>query len=157
MNRVYLAGSMGGLSYDEANTWRIKANKMLAAAGIASYSPMRAKDHLKGTELVIGPTGGHPFSMSKGIMARDLNDTLKADALLVYFPDGCGRSLGTAMELMAAYIHHIPVVAIVSEDNENYKHAMMQEAIKFRVDTIEEGVELIRSILLPETFDEDVA
>lgn len=151
--RVYLAGPIGHCTYEEATEWRNIAKQQLGIAGIAGYSPMRAKEFLD--KLPTMPSRpnvfDHPLATSKGIMARDYNDCVNADALLVYFKGFSRVSLGTAMELAWAFDRHIPCVVVAEPDNPNIAHPMATEAVKFRVDSLEEGIALIRTIVLPES------
>lgn len=159
--RVYLAGPIGAQTYTEATTWRQTAARALAAFDITAYSPMRSKAYIakSGGPISSQPNayGTAPLSTSKGIMARDYNDCVKADALLINFSGTETISLGTAMELAWAYHLHIPTVVIGPASNVNIAHPMAHEAIKFRVDTLEEAVALIRTIIQPaDLTDEEV-
>lgn len=150
--RIYLAGPIGHLSFEDATAWRESAKKKLEAAGIAAYSPMRSKDFLNALPVMPSKPNvyDHPLATSKGVMARDHHDCISADALLVNFKGFTKVSLGTAMELAWAYDRHIPVVVVAEPDNVNISHPMATEAVDFRVDTIEEAIELIKTIVLPE-------
>lgn len=150
--RVYLAGPIGHLTYDKATEWRREAQRLLALHSISAYSPLRAKEFLDTAEAIPSKANvsEHPLGTSKGIMTRDFNDCVSADALLVCFLGVSKPSLGTAMELAWAYDRHIPVVVVTEKDNPNIDHPMMYEAAKFVVPTLAQGIELIRSILRPE-------
>lgn len=149
--RIYLAGPISGLLYASAVNWRHYAKQHLAEHGIDAFSPMRAKQFLAAVQGVIEPFTTHenPLATSKGIMCRDHTDCVRADALLVNFLGARRVSLGTAMELAWAYDRHIPVVVVAEADNPNIVHPMAHEAIDFRVDTLDEGLALIRTILQP--------
>jgi nucleoside 2-deoxyribosyltransferase len=151
--RIYLAGPIGHLSFEGATAWRNKAAQMLSQLGIAAYSPMRKKDFLAGEEPL--PTRPnvheHPLGTSKGIMTRDHRDCVTADAVLFNFSGVQRVSLGSAMELAWCFDRHIPTVVVAEKDNPNISHPMAHEAVNFRVDTLEEGIELIRTIVLPES------
>lgn len=150
--RVYLAGPIGGLSYEEATTWRNQAKQALADVGIAGYSPMRAKDFLESMAAMPSRPNvyNHPLATSKGIMARDHNDAVRADAILVNFLGAEQVSLGTAMELAWAFEHHIPVVVVSEPDNINVHHPMASEAINYLVPTLSEALDIIKTICLPD-------
>lgn len=153
MKQVYLAGPIGGTSYALCTDWREKAKDALAEVGIAGFSPMRAKNYLSNVERfssVPNAYGANPLSTSKGIMARDYNDCTKADALLVNFEGASKVSIGTVMEIAWAYQSRIPVVVVAPAEDVHLVHPMMHEAVPFRVDTLDEGVQLIKTILLPE-------
>jgi nucleoside 2-deoxyribosyltransferase len=151
--RVYLAGPISGQSFASATEWRATAIQNLRKYGIKAYSPMRSKEFLRGSgelpTFASMPDAG-PLATSKGIMSRDHNDCIRADALLINFLGVDRVSLGTAMELAWAYDRHIPVVVVAESDNPNIVHPMAHEAIKFRVDTLAEGLALIHTIVFPE-------
>lgn len=151
MFKVYLAGPIQGLSYKGATDWRTWAHNHLALHGIDAYSPMRAKEFLSGLKDVTFQDGwsNNPFATSRGIMTRDFNDCTTADVLLVNFLGTQTVSAGTAMELAWAYNNHIPTVVVAEADNIHLKHPMLKEAVDFRVESLLEGVDVVRSILLP--------
>lgn len=150
--RCYAAGPIGGISYEDATLWRQTAVKELSAAGIDVFSPMRGKEFLKNEKNLTWMMDHweNPMATSKGIMARDFNDCSTADALLVYLKGTERASMGTVMEIAWAFDRKIPVVVVAEKTNIHVNHPMLVEAINFRVDTLEEGLFLIKSILLPE-------
>lgn len=152
MSRVYLAGPIGGISYRDATDWRKQAVVALTEADIEAFSPMRGKEFLKDEKNLTWMMDhwNNPMATSKGIMSRDFNDCSKADALLVYLAGTSRASMGTVMEIAWAFDRKIPVVVVAEADNLHVDHPMLKEAINFRVDTLEEGLALIKNILLPE-------
>lgn len=84
--RIYLAGPISGLSYDESRFgWRNQIATLIDPS-IDLYSPMRHKDHLAGeTSLAASDIETHVISTNKGIIARDRMDCVQADALIVNF------------------------------------------------------------------------
>ena len=157
MPNVYLAGPISHLDYKAATSWRAKARNKLARYGIQAYSPLRDKKFLdNGQECPAQPdVHSHPLGTSRGIMMRDFNACVKADALLVNFQGSNGKSLGTAMELAWAFDRHVPVVVVADADDVNILHPMMHEACKLKVESLEEGIELIRTLLQPGGYDNE--
>jgi nucleoside 2-deoxyribosyltransferase len=155
MIKVYLAGPISGLSYDDSEDWRINAKSMLKEFGIDGYSPLRRKDFLKSREVlgasdvIEGSYDVHPLSTARGIFTRDRNDVKTSDAILINFLGADRVSIGTVMEAAFAFDDRIPVIAISEPDNIHWKHPFIQEAIGYRVDTLEEGIDVVASILLP--------
>jgi len=147
--KVYLAGPIGGLTVKDAQEWRRIATYLLSRHGLTGYSPMRRKDFLDdGKPLSSVPNyNSHPLATSKGIMMRDFNDCTTAAVILVNFLGVSRVSLGTAMELAWAYDRHIPVVAVSEPDNPNVSHPMAHEAIDFRVDSLEDAIALVATII----------
>jgi nucleoside 2-deoxyribosyltransferase len=81
---VYLAGPIGGLSYNEATNWRDQAATDLAPFGIKCLSPMRGKDYLR-EEAILKGTGYDDtlLSNNRAIVTRDRMDVTNCDALLM--------------------------------------------------------------------------
>lgn len=149
MNRtVYLAGPISGLNYAGAVDWREEAIADLAIAGIKGLSPMRAKHYLRDVTN-LDPAGHGEFSVlscPRGITTRDRFDTTRCDVVLANFLGAQKPSLGTVMEIAWADLSRTPIVAVMEPGNV-HEHAMICEAIGFRVDTLAEGLALVKAIL----------
>jgi len=144
---VYLAGPISGLSYTEANKWRADVTKQLNNEFVECRSPMRLKDHLKtATNLSALGDDRDITTTTRGIMRRDHNDCINASVVLVNFLDTNKPSLGTAMEIAWCYDRHIPVV-LVMRPGDYHEHAMIQEAVAYITDSLEEGVRLVKGLL----------
>lgn len=149
---VYLAGPISGLTYDQADDWRRIAYDELARGGIHAMSPLRYKEYLR--HMVAGelsPTCAgygelHCLSSPRGIMTRDRMDATRCDALLVNFLGATRVSIGTVMEIAWADAHRIPVVCVMEESGNPHEHAMISEAIGFRVKTLDEAIHVVRAI-----------
>lgn len=147
---VYLAGPISGLGYGAAVDWREDAIAELAAAGIKGLSPMRAKEYLSGeTDLdknckLYGDI--NVLSSPRGIMARDRFDATRCDVLLVNLAGAAKPSLGTIMEIAWADLKRTPIVAVMEAGNV-HEHAMIDQAIDYRVDTLAEALAIVKAIL----------
>jgi nucleoside 2-deoxyribosyltransferase len=142
---VYLAGPIAGQTYDSATDWRYKASKEIDSDKVECLSPMRGKSHLKGVAVL--SSGGYEhnaMSTEKGINRRDFFDCTRAECLLVNFLD-CGSrvSIGTVMEIAWAYQAKIPTVVVMKMNNAHV-HAMINDCITYRVETMEEAVRLVK-------------
>jgi len=151
---VYLAGPIAGCTYGEAVDWRGVAMVGLALREVEALNPMRAKDALASSYVDRIGNSFHaykhmgPFYTAKGIMTRDHTDVLRADALLVNLLGTARPSLGTVMELAWAYAYRKPAVVVIErENNPHDNHPMIHEAIGFRVETLEEGIDAVATIL----------
>lgn len=147
MKKVYLAGPIGGLNYDEACHWRNRATVILADSNIRAYSPLRYKEFLRnhGT-LTTQPYTEHPLATRRGILTRDHWDCMTADLILVYLKGAPAVSMGTVMEIAFGHAYRKPIVAVMEQGNV-HEHAMVSEAIDFRVDTLDEALHIVVSIL----------
>lgn len=144
--KIYLAGPITGCTFDECTDWRERFTRLLDPLGIECLSPMRAKDYLKRVDKINGsyPELG-PLASSKGIMARDSWDCSRADLVLFNLLGAKQVSIGTVMELAWAWDHKKPTVVIMESGNV-HEHPMVDEAVKFRCETEEAAIHLIRAI-----------
>lgn len=150
--KVYLAGAIAGLQYGDATDWRHQAKYELAQFDIEALDPMRAKAALASRGQISNSYHDYEkcgtFFTSKGIMTRDFNDVRTCDALLVNLLGTTKVSAGTVMELGWAYALQKPAVVVIEETgNPHDNHPMIHEAIRFRVATLEEGIEAVAVIL----------
>jgi nucleoside 2-deoxyribosyltransferase len=160
---VYLAGGIAGLSFDDATDWRSLATGLLRDRGIETLNPMRGKDALasKNAGIISGSFHDYEtqgaFFTARGIMTRDFNDVKTCDALLVNLlmptlardaNNIAKPSLGTVMELGWAYALQKPaIVAIEAHGNPHDNHPMIHEAMRFRVESLEEAIDAVAVVL----------
>lgn len=142
---TYLAGPITGASYDEATEWRTDAIARLAKHGIVGLSPMRGKAYLSGLDE-IGDHYDEILSTAKGIVARDRWDCQRSDVVIVNFV-GAGRvSIGSVMEIAWADAARVPIVLAMEKGN-IHEHAMINEVIGFRTQTLDEALATAEAIL----------
>lgn len=154
--KVYLAGPISGCNYAGSTNWRDRAKAHLAAHDILGLSPMRGKEYLEAiaSDKPFTCDGDAyavqgPLSTNRGITTRDRWDATRCDVLLVNFAPTHGTSyysLGTVMEIAWADAKRIPIVCVMPEGNQ-HEHGMIYEAIGYRVNTLEEALDLIVAIL----------
>lgn len=104
--KIYLAGKMGGLTFDEMNNWRKKLKlEILRQAGISGCKV-----------LVINPIDFYNFEEKRyqseeEVEDYDLAHVVSSDVVVVNL-EGLNSSDGTKIELHDAHYHRrIPVVA----------------------------------------------
>ena len=148
---VYLAGQISGLNYAGATEWRDDVIAQLAAVGIKGLSPMRAKNYLAGIadldKNCVEYGAINVLSSPRGIMTRDRFDATRCDVILVNLLGADRVSIGTVMELAWADLSRIPIVCVMEPGN-IHEHAMVGEAIGYRVHTLQEAVDIVKAILL---------
>ena len=150
---VYLAGPIAGSTFDEAGHWRDQAREQLARYKIDGFSPLRAKGYLRALgslspECAVEGEAG-VLSRPKAIMARDFFDANTCDVLLVNLLGATRISIGTVMEVAWAFQKHTPIVCCIEPQGNVHEHAMLSEAIGFRVSSLEEGIAVCTAILDP--------
>lgn len=112
--KVYLAGPIKGLSYDEATDWRVDAREQLARQGMDGFSPMRAKHFLKDSiSISTYPTFyDNVIANPTAIVSRDRYDVMSCDMMLINVQGASSVSLGTAVEIGWADAFRKPMVLV---------------------------------------------
>ena len=149
--QVYLAGPITGLTYDGAEDWRAFAKAELAKFDIKGLSPLRAKEYLRGIAALTADCAGYGemncMSSPRGIMTRDRYDATRCDVLLVNLLGAERVSIGTVMEMAWADAKRTPIVVAMEAAGNVHEHAMIAEAIGFRVTTLDEALHVVKAIL----------
>jgi len=130
--KIYLAGKMNGLTFEQMNTWREEVTKLF--------------DRYFNSIYTINPCHYYNFNLDpetyteKEVKEFDLHMVRNCDLVLVNldYPD----SIGTAIECHEAHDNwHIPVVAFGGENA--FVHPWLDLSITKRCKTLEEAVEYI--------------
>jgi nucleoside 2-deoxyribosyltransferase len=156
MFKVYLAGPIANQTFETSFDWREFVGAEIESRSnqkIKTYSPLREKYNLlpKGEILSCSPTNNHPLTTSRGIMTRDHNDCKTSDLIFVNLLGAKKISIGTVMEMTFAFVYKIPTVVVMEtfpSDNPHEHHPMLQQTIDYRVNNLEDGVDIALSILL---------
>jgi nucleoside 2-deoxyribosyltransferase len=150
--RVYLAGPIAGLTFDDCTDWREEAKKKFALHNVVAMSPMRAKEYLQ-TEGVLDAKCeeyeekyGSVLSSTRGIITQDYWDCTTGHIILANFLDAERVSIGTVAEIAWAYQSRNPVVCVMEEKGNVHDHAFINEMVGFRVSTLDEGIETVLAL-----------
>lgn len=128
---IYLSGGMSGLSFDEQVKWR---NKIINAIKYGGYEYFKKP-------TFISPPQYYNYKeeyqrSEREIFEFELNYVRKADLVIVNF--NVPKSIGTAMELMLAKEHNIPVIGINADGHE--LHPWLELCTTRMCDNIREAV-----------------
>lgn len=148
---VYTAGPITGVSYSGCTEWRDQLRDQLDKS-ILTLSPMRGKQFIEERSrggVVAMAYEASALASVKGINTRDFFDCQRADAIFVNFLGAEKVSIGTVMEIAWARAFGKPVVCVM-EKNNVHNHSMLNYACGYIVETLEEGVEVLHSLLLPD-------
>lgn len=107
MNKIYLAGTITGLTKEEANNWRESIKSKLDDNGFNVINPYSYMDKFYnyGSD-----------DIEKVAMDFDLAQVKDSAAVIVRLDQY--KSLGTMAELAVAYSNNIPIIALNDKDNE---------------------------------------
>lgn len=145
---AYLAGPISGCSFEGATDWRDKIIQLLPDE-IVGLSPMRGKHYLQEVKKIGDSYEDIALSSARGIFTRDFNDCRRSDVLIVYLLGAEKVSIGTVMEIAWAKAFNVPVIAVMENDGNLHDHAMIREAIGFRVTSLEEAAHIATVLLMP--------
>ena len=137
MLKCYLAGPITGCSYEECTQWREKF--VVLCPRIMCFSPMRGKMYLSGCREIDKEYSDKVLSTARGIMTRDYFDCCNCNFLVINLLDAKRVTIGSCMELAWAYMRQIPVIAMMEEEGNLHEHPMVNEAISYKVQTVEEA------------------
>lgn len=145
---VYLAGPITGCTYAECTDWRTVVRDAVPSH-IQTISPMRGKQRLKeissGSKILMSYED-NPLTSVKGINTRDYNDVKRSAAVFVNFTGAERISVGTVMEIAWAKAFSIPTICVMEKDNMHH-HSMLDYACGYVVETLEEGIEILKVLL----------
>ena len=147
--QIYLAGGISGYTYDEAQAWRDEVKFAFEGTGIVCMSPLRGKEFLRSEGIINQSYEYNVLASQKGILHRDHNDCVNSDLIFVNFLKATSSSIGTAQELAWGFDHHKLIVAVMEKDAKHNIHPMMLECITYRVETLEHGIFVAKTVLLP--------
>lgn len=143
--KVYLSGPMAGLTYEEGTQWRDYVKMRLE--GFANcLSPYRGKDFLKG-RTIQNVNYENVMATPKAITTRDRWDTTTADVVLVNLMDYSKFSIGTIMEIAWADQARVPVVAVIPQESEYFKHPILTQACAYIVQDLDEAINIVKVLL----------
>ena len=161
--RVYLAGPIKGLTYEQGVLWRKEAIKTLKQWGIEGVSPLRYKkflewafpkdyilDDLKTQNLIEGEYE-QAITGSKGVVSRDFFDVKNSDIILANLLNAKQYSIGTGSEIAWSHALRKPVIVVMEESNGEkrnpHEHSFTIEQADFRVSKLETGLLIAKAIL----------
>ena len=141
--KIYLAGKMSGLTFDEMNSWRKRIEDTL-----------KIKSGFTGVPIeVINPVKYYNFEekrhqTEKEVEEFDLSHVISSNIVIVNL-DGLKDSVGTIIELHDAHYHNkIPVIAFGSRETYDKLHPWVQNNITRVEEDIAGVVNYIRDFYL---------
>jgi nucleoside 2-deoxyribosyltransferase len=154
--RVYLAGPISGLNYEGAEGWRKYVKSQIETGAkypVQALSPLRAQEHLRDVGIFTDHAKeterlACPMSTPRGLFVRDRYDAMNCDVLFVNLLGATKESKGTILELGWADSKGTPIVVAIENDGSNpHEHAMINELIGFRCTSLDQAINVTKSIL----------
>lgn len=153
------------MTYDESVSWTDYAIKELSETsckwpdgiewgfeptGILGYKPLRGKQYLKNMGE-LAPVISKPSNLAtnKAIVGRDKFDVMTCDAMLVNLLGAKRVSIGTMFEMAWCHLLQKPQVVVMEKEGNLHEHAFVLECGTHYTDSLDEGIAIIKRILLP--------
>lgn len=145
--KIYLAGKMSGLTFDEMNEWRRLFKKKLLKIN---------SDYGYGYELtIINPVDYYNFNVlrhqnEKEVRDFDLKNATSSDIIVVNL-DGLNTSDGTKIEIHdCSYYHNIPIVVFGDRSLYDNLHPWIKEDITRVEKNMDDVIEYITDFYMHE-------
>lgn len=139
--KVYLAGPVAGLTYDEAMAWRREAAKKLADYGLEAVFPMENEKALKDAgPLPAGGVEGVPGCSAAEIFESDMEALRQCDYLLCNLLGAKRPSLGSAWELGYAYNRADMVSYAVVAPGSIHDHVFITQGADYVFTDLDEAI-----------------
>ena len=100
------------------------------------------KDH---PEIVDG-ISEHVLASDSGVTTRDMWDVRRSDAVLFNLLQSKKVSIGTMIEYGWASSFNKPIITVMEKQGNVHEHLMIRRLSGYRVETLEEGLEVIRAL-----------
>lgn len=145
--KIYTAGPISGMSYEEAIDYFTSAKKQLTDMGYQVLSPFTGKDYLR-NEIELRADGyNNPISTNHAIFRRDRWMVGQADVILCNLSRAPEKvSIGSMFELAWASDLHKHVVVVLPKEN-THNHAFVLEAADIIFETYEEAMNYLEMLI----------
>lgn len=143
--KVYLSGPMAGSSYEEGTAWRDYVCDKLGPE-INCLSPYRGKEYFKG-QVIKNQEYPQVMSTPKAIIVRDRWDTMNADVILLNLSKYQPFSIGSIIEVGWADAARVPVVAVIPQESEYFKHPILTQCCAYIVQDLDEAINIVKVLL----------
>jgi nucleoside 2-deoxyribosyltransferase len=145
--RIYLAGSISGLGYEEVVGRYKEKSDFLKSIGYEILCPMTGKTYLR-NEIELKAGGyGFPVSTNHAIFERDKWMVSNSDIILADLSNSGERvSIGTMMELAWASMLGKHTIIVLPEKN-IHRHAFVLEAGDIIFETLEEAYKYLEDLV----------
>jgi nucleoside 2-deoxyribosyltransferase len=127
------------------------------APHVECYSPMRAKQFLADQKSISGDPDAykmHPLAVARGIVTRDHNDVVNADAVVANMAGARVASVGTIYEMAWCFAYRKPLVMILGDDERDQKvnphwHPFPEQTAGYVVPTLHDAAYVVAHLLTP--------
>ena len=143
---VYLAGPILGCTAGEANDWRRYVDDRIRDHNIIGISPLRCEPLIG--ERYTAQYADNRFGTPRAIAAKNKFDVMNSDITLAYLPAtmAANISLGTVGEIFWADMAGKQVI-LVSDHPKIISHPVIDAAVDWKLDTLDEAVDVIIGVL----------
>ena len=148
MYKVYLSGPITGLTFDEGDDWRKRADACMNH-NIMTLNPLRCKEWARGKGVIKDDTKDwHPWMGSDAFIGtRDHWDTTRSDVVLVNLLGAKVVSIGTILEIGMAHEAKVPVILVMEDEGNAHDHGMVRSYATMRFNDLDMAIDCINALL----------
>ena len=143
--KIYIAGPITGLSYDQVMGRFKEQSDTLKSYGYDVLCSMVGKDYLKDEKFLHGEGYATPASNSHAIKGRDMWMVRQCDVILIDFSAGDVASIGSCFEMAWANMLGKHIVVVVPEGN-IHQHAFVTECADIVFPAIEDAYRYLKDL-----------
>lgn len=143
--KVYLAGPISGLTFDESDRWRHELTRMLPSF-IKTIWPMAGEDVAFGLGRLSDEQPATLLSNGKALLIKDEFYVREADMVVANFIGAPKISIGTQWECAWSFILRKPLCVIIDHNNIN-QHCFLREGAGWVVDNLVDARKIVTGIL----------
>lgn len=144
--KVYLAGPITGLTFEEATLDFITRANQLRTLGYEVLHPFTGKAHLRNHVGAFLPSGHDSISSDHAIIERDRWMVSQANIIYMNLSGAKRVSIGSMFELAWAHDRGAHTIVVMESDN-IHQHAFVKEAADIMFSTTEEAFLYLESLI----------
>lgn len=145
MTKIYLAGPVTGLTYEEASAWRIEFSSLLPLQMVA-LNPIGSETHLISAEVIPASSPGHPISNARSLVAKCRHMVQSCDVLVANLLGAKQMSPGTVVEIGWADCLRKPILLIMENEGNPHDRPLVTELAGWRVQSLPDALQVIRGV-----------
>ena len=150
--KIYLAGPMAGITFDQANNWRDYVTSKLDGEIMECFNPTRGESLVNGVFSALAH-GANPCNTVGAITGRDRFDVQTSDLVFMNVIGAKTVSIGTTVELGWADIYRKPLVLCMEESGNPHDSIHFRGLATYLVNDLDSGIMCARNLLLSRAGD----
>jgi len=153
--KIYLAGPVTGISYQEAYAWRhlvsvkieIYNQRKSTIHHLETINPIFGQESLVGENNIKAFYDNDPLATQQALLQRSYFNVSRADVVLANVVNAKRLSVGTIMEIGWAYALRKPVILVMEDDLNPHNSPLITQSAFAIVSYLDDAVTVAISLL----------